>query len=99
MSGRVFKFRPGAQAVRLRLGLVVTILSTASCAPAPDRARHSVEEYAQDSALRRSQMAVCANDPGTVGRSPDCINAREAERQAGIGSLRTLPPLKLPNKQ
>jgi hypothetical protein len=43
-------------------------------------------------------MKVCANDPGTVGATPDCVNAREAERRASIGSLRTLPPLKLPDK-
>jgi len=96
---RVLGFRPGAQGGRLRLGLVVTILSTASCAPAPDRARHTVEEYAKDAALRSREMAFCANNPGTMGHVADCINAREAERQAGIGSLRTLPPLKLPDKQ
>jgi hypothetical protein len=96
---RVLGFRPGAQVRRLRLGLVVTILSTASCAPAPDHARHTAKEYAKDAALRHNQMANCANDPGTMGRSPDCINAREAERQAGIGSLRTLPPLKLPDSK
>jgi hypothetical protein len=93
------RFRPGAQVWRLRLGLVVTILSTVSCAPAPDRAAHTVEEYAQDARLRTSEMRRCANDPGTLGTSPDCINAREAERRAGVGSLRTLPPLKLPDKQ
>ena len=92
------RFRPGVQVLRIRLGLVVTILSTASCAPAPDRAAHTVEEYAKDATLRASEMKVCANDPGTVGASPDCVNAREAERRAGIGSLRTLPPLKLPDK-
>ena len=92
-------FRPGAQVWRLRLGLVVTILSTVSCAPAPDRAAHTVEEYGQDAQLRNSQMGRCVNDPGTLGRSPDCINAREAERRASVGSLRTLPPLKLPDKK
>jgi len=93
------RFRPGAQVWRLRLGLVVTILSTVSCAPAPDRAAHTVEEYGQDTPLRASEMRRCANDPGTLGTSPDCINVREAERRAGVGSLRTLPPLKLPDKQ
>jgi hypothetical protein len=92
-------FRPGAQVGRLRLGLVVTILSTVSCAPAPDRAAHTVEEYGQNAQLRESEMRRCANDPGTLGTSPDCINAREAERRAGVGSLRTLPPLKLPDKK
>ena len=93
------RFRPGAQSGRICLGLVVTILSTASCAPAPDRARHTVVEYAKDAALRHRQMALCTNDPGTVGRSADCINAREAERAASVGSLRTLPPLKLPDNK
>jgi len=92
------RFRPGAQ-WRLRLGLVVTILSTASCAPAPDRAAHTVEDYAKDPDLRRIEMAKCANDPGTIQASPDCINAREAERRAGVGSLRDLAPLKLPDKK
>jgi hypothetical protein len=90
-------FRPGAQGRRFSLGLVVTILSTASCAPAPDRAAHTVEEYGNDRELRANKMRNCANDPGTVGATPDCINAREAERRASIGSLRTLPPLKLPD--
>ncbi len=49
------------------LGLVVTILSTASCAPAPDRAAHTVEEYGKDARLRANEMKVCANDPGTLG--------------------------------
>jgi hypothetical protein len=93
------RFRPGAQVWRLRLGLVVTILSTVSCAPAPDRAAHTVEEYGQDAQLRANEMRSCANDPGTLGASPDCVNAREAERRSGVGSLRTLPPLKLPDKQ
>jgi hypothetical protein len=93
------RFRPGAQVWRLRLGLVVTILSTVSCAPAPDRAAHTVEEYGQDAQLRQSEMTRCANDPGTLKDSPDCINAREAERRSGMGSLRTLPPLKLPDKK
>ena len=92
------RFRPGVQVLRSRLGLVVTILSTASCAPAPDRAAHTVEEYGQDAQLRASEMKRCANDPGTLKISPDSINAREAERRAGVGSLRTLPPLKLPDK-
>jgi hypothetical protein len=30
------RFRPGVQCVRISLGLVVTLTSTAACAPAPD---------------------------------------------------------------
>jgi hypothetical protein len=92
------RFRPGVQALRFRLGLVVTILSAVACAPAPDQARHSVEDYATDPALRHETLARCAADPGTLGKTPDCVNVKEAERRVGIGSLRELTPLDLPKK-
>jgi hypothetical protein len=91
------RFRPGVQRVRRCLGLVVTLAGTVGCAPAPDRASHTVDEYRHDAKLRESQFARCANDPGSRDSLPDCINAREAERLEAVGSLRTLPPLELPN--
>jgi hypothetical protein len=91
------QFRPGVQRVRRSLGLVVTLTSAVACAPAPDRASHSVDEYRQDAKLREVQFARCANDPASRDSLPDCINAREAERLEGVGSLRTLAPLELPN--
>jgi hypothetical protein len=89
-------FRRGAQSVRARLGLIITILGAVGCAPAPDRAKHSVEEYRQNAELRQRVFARCTGDPGSLAQSPDCVNAREAERLEGVGSLRTLPPLDLP---
>ncbi len=90
------KFRPGVQHVRRCLGLVVTLTSTVGCAPAPDLAAHTVEEYRRDAQLREQEFLRCANDPGSMGSSPDCVNAREAERLEGVGSLRSLAPLALP---
>jgi len=92
-------FRPGARSVRMSLGIVVTAISAAGCAPAPDRAQHTVEDYTKDRALRQEMLTRCLNDPGTLGKSPDCMNAGSAERAAGVGSLRDLPPLQLPPKQ
>ena len=92
-------FRPGARRVRICLGIIVTFLSAAGCAPAPDRAQRTVEDYQKDVSLRRGVLAQCANDPGTLKGSPDCINAQAAERSAGVGSLRDLPPLQLPAKK
>jgi hypothetical protein len=92
------RFRPGARYVRMCLGIVVTAISAAGCAPAPDRARHTVEEYRQNEEWRRQELGDCANDLGNQGDSPDCINARAAGRAVGIGSLRELPPLQLPPK-
>jgi hypothetical protein len=89
------KFRPGVQHVRVCLGLVVTFASAVGCAPAPDRASHTVDEYRSDAKLREAEFRRCAQDPTSRG-SPDCINVREAERLEGVGSLRTLAPLELP---
>jgi hypothetical protein len=55
-----------------------------------------VDEYRRDAKLREVTFARCAKDPASRDVLPDCINAREAERLEGVGSLRTLPPLELP---
>jgi len=91
------RFRPGVQRVRKCLGLVITIASAAACAPAPDRALHTVDEYRQDARLRELTFARCADDPVSRDSKPDCLNAREAERLEGVGSLRKLAPLELAN--
>ena len=89
------KIRPGAQRVRTCLGIVVTVGAAVSCAPAPDRA-NTVPYYREHAEQRDAQLRKCADDPGSVGRQPDCVNAREAARLEGIGSQRELPPLDLP---
>jgi hypothetical protein len=91
------QFRPGVQRVWKCLGLVVTLTSTAACAPAPDRSSHSVDEFRHDARLRELTFARCANDPASRDSKPDCLNAREAERLEGVGSLRNLTPLELAN--
>jgi hypothetical protein len=90
------KFRPGVQHVRVCLGLVVTLTSAVGCAPAPDRASHTVDEYRRDAKLRELTFARCTKDSASRAPLPDCLNAREAERLEGVGSLRKLPPLELP---
>jgi hypothetical protein len=93
------RVRPGARFVRMRLGFAVTALSAAGCAPAPDRASHTVDDYQQHTQLRRKELARCASDPGSIRNSADCVNVREAERSTGVGSLRDLPPLRLPDNK
>ncbi len=91
------KFRPGVQHVRVCSGLVVTLTSAAACTPVPDRAMHSVEEYRHERSLRQEMVARCENDMQLRKSSADCLNALEAERREGIGSLRQLPPLAIPS--
>jgi hypothetical protein len=62
----------------------------------PDRAHFSVDYYRSHAQLRQQTLETCANDPGEKGRGADCVNAREAGRIEGVGSLRSLPPLGLP---
>jgi hypothetical protein len=93
------RFRPGARSVRMCLGIIVTFLSAAGCAPAPDRASHTVEDYQKDAELRRKELAHCESDPGSLGNLADCVNVREAERSVGVGNLRELPPLRLPDRK
>jgi len=59
-------------------------------------ARHTVAEYRASTALRHEQMAACTNDPGTLGQTPDCVNALQAARREDTRSLRELPPVQLP---
>jgi hypothetical protein len=76
--------------------MVVTSCAIVACAPAPEPGAHDVAYYRSNVAASDSQLAVCANDPGRFMNAPDCINAREAARRESIGTLRTLPPMKLP---
>lgn len=67
----------------------------AACSPAPETARHTVPEYQADKELRERQMEACARDPGTLGKTPDCVNAKQAQATNDIGSARDLPPVGL----
>jgi hypothetical protein len=78
---------------------IVIILGAAACTRQPDVARHTVEEYRADKTLRQGVFRKCANDPGTLGKTPDCINASEAERLESLGSLRNSGPIGLDDKK
>ena len=88
------RFRPGAASLRSGLRLVVATLSAVGCAPVPNP--HTVAAYRANPALRARELAYCADDPGTLRSTPDCVNARVAERLEGLGQLRSLAPLRLP---
>lgn len=80
-----------------RAPIAVTLaIAVGACSPSPEPARHTVDEYRADAELRRAELARCANDPGTLGDTPDCINVREAARLEDRRSLRDLPPIQLP---
>jgi hypothetical protein len=75
------------------------LLGVAGCTREADVARHTVEEYRADMRLRQETFKQCTNDPGTLGKTPDCINAQEAERLESYGSLRNSGPIGLDSKK
>lgn len=80
----------------LVLILLATLVGAAmSCSPGPPVAGHTVSDFRADAALRREVFARCRNDPGGLGQTPDCVNAREAERLESRGSLRDQAPVGL----
>lgn len=88
------QLRHGARSVRWCLGIVVTI-GSAACAPSPEPTHQTVDYYRTNRDAREAKLAECANDPGALGQTPDCINARQAAR-LDVKSLRDLAPLDLP---
>jgi hypothetical protein len=81
----------------LRPPIVLAVLALAACSRTPGGGgTHTVDYYRAHAAERAATVNACANNPGELRESPSCVNAREAERVEGIGSLKTLPPMGLP---
>jgi hypothetical protein len=74
----------------------LSVLVVGACSPSPDGARRTVADYRANVALRRQALEACSNDPGSLGKTPDCVNALEASRLEDGKSLRDLPPIRLP---
>ena len=48
----------------------------------------SVDWYSENSPEREAKIKECANNPGQLSDSPNCINALQAERIESVGTLR-----------
>ena len=46
----------------------------------------TVDEYLAQPDLRQKVSAVCHNDPGRLGITANCINARRADHLASMGT-------------
>lgn len=45
---------------------------------------------------REALYRRCADDPGTLGKTAECVNVEQAQALEGIGSFRNLPPMHFP---
>ena len=79
-------------------GTIVVVVGIAVAGCSPDRARYTLDEYRADANLRHSQMERCKADPGTLAKTPDCINARQAAVLEDRVRLRDVPPVGLSEK-
>jgi hypothetical protein len=78
------------------LAAMSVAVSLVCCSRQPEPARHTVDEYRANPTLRREEFARCSNDPGALGKTPDCINVRQATLLEDSGSVRDLPAIRLP---
>jgi hypothetical protein len=74
---------------------IAVVGGLAACAPEPEKARYTVDEYLDNPDAMNAKLKECANNPGDLGSDPDCVNVRAAVERQGIGSLRDLPPMGL----
>lgn len=85
----------GVSGVRWYLAIGAA-LAVAACSSPPEPPTHQkVDFYRANKEARQAKVAECANDPGALGKTPDCINAKQAAAIEDIGNLRDLPPMGL----
>jgi len=82
--------------LRLNLWFATALpLIAAGCAPSAAPAR-TVSYFQAHPTEREAIFKRCADDPGTLGKTAECVNAQRAEEIAGIGSFRHLAPMQFP---
>ena len=72
------------------------IFLLAACERRPSETTLTVEHYRTHPQEREAKLRECANNPGELALTPNCVNAQQAGHIEGIGSQRELPPLDLP---
>jgi hypothetical protein len=68
----------------------------AACARSGSDSAFTVDYYRSHASEREATVRACENDSGELRDAPRCVNAREAARLEGVGSLKQLPPMGLP---
>lgn len=64
--------------------LATTLLSACK----EDEKTNTVEWYMSNNSEREAKLSACVNDPAKLAKTPNCVNAKQAELQLSSGSLR-----------
>jgi hypothetical protein len=79
------------------IGTAIAFIATASgcCRDSQrPRAAHTVDQYRAKPDLLEEKLRECANNPGELRDTPDCINANAASGRRGMESMnRGMGPL------
>jgi hypothetical protein len=80
------------------LALMLASFSAGCSREAPEEI-HTVSHYRQNADERHAMMKRCSDDPGSLGQTPNCVNARQASLLEDRTTLRDLPPLGLSDSE
>jgi len=79
------------------IGIAIAFITTASgCSQDLQRpkAAHTVDQYLAKPDLMEAKLRECANNPGELRDTPDCINVNAASARRGTDSMnRGMGPL------
>lgn len=62
--------------------VLLTIVMLAGCSQAEKT--YSVEDFLANEALLAEHVEKCRNNPGELGRTPNCVNAAAADGKARL---------------
>lgn len=73
------------------IGIAVAFIATASGCCSHDsqrpKAAHTVDQYLAKPDLLEEKLRECANNPGELRDTPDCINVNAASARRGMDSM------------
>jgi hypothetical protein len=78
-----------------RVGVCGALMLAAACTRSPQYAVPTVTYLREHDEERRELMKRCMDDPGSLGHTPACVNAKQATIIVDVGSFRSLPPMGL----
>lgn len=71
------------------------LLACASCG-SPSGSARTVSYFQAHPKEREALFKRCADDPGDLGKTPECVNVIQAEAIEGMGSFKDLPRVRFP---
>lgn len=71
------------------MGIAIAFAMASGCSRDPQRpkAAHTVDQYLAKPDLLEEKLRECANNPGELRDTPDCINVNAASARRGVDAM------------